>query len=515
MLGLPTIYDSNDQRNRTLRITATVCAAVFILAVVVLQQHVRMMRELTTNEATAALREDETVVRPGIGEMEIQAKLAVKSAALERRYAEPDEEFADQDPPDPGDPDAHSADESEEPVDESVAEVIADIDAIAVSRTERLRAALVAGEMAGAREALRRLDVLRQECGPDSTLSADAAWFELAYRGRHDEITPEARAALIDRHGWYARLALSYNLPDYLGDRTDVVGGAASIWRFLIRFVLVMGVCFMVGMGLAIWGVVKFASGEFASTVPQTADDRLVGPVYLETFALFAAGMTLFMLVAAGGVTVRDPGTAVALLTIGEFITWSLLLVPLWPLVRGVDRSVLLDDLGLGSGLGPVWKEAGWGVVAWMAGMPLLLVVGLLVDSIAAMFGSDDSGAESAGAFPMFDPPLADSWTLVVLGVVGAVIWAPVIEEIIFRGALHRWLRPKLGPAFTIGASSLLFAAVHPYSSAGLISVASGGLLYGVVREWRGSLVAPIVAHCLHNATISISTVALLVMLGD
>lgn len=37
-----------------------------------------------------------------------------------------------------------------------------------------------------------------------------------------------------------------------------------------------------------------------------------------------------------------------------------------------------------------------------------------------------------------------------------------------------------------------------------MFSVAVGGVVFGLLREWRGSLVAPITAHCPHNAFISI-----------
>lgn len=492
--------------NRTLRITALSCAAVFIVAVVVLQQHVRMMHEMTTTHASADSRRSETVVHPNIGGMEIEAKLAIKWAALERKY---NGESVN--------PVSQRTGAFEPPLDAFAKEAVEAVDSMAVSRTERLRAALVAAEFAGAREAVRRLEALREESGPDSSITADTHWFELVYSGKRSEITDEAEAALVSRHGWYARLALSWGQPDIAGDRWEVVTGAERVARFMFWFFIIMAACFVVGVGLAIWGVVLFAGGAMASTVGEGADDRLVAPVYLEAFALFAGGMLLYMLVAAAGVTVRDQGTAVALLTIGELITWTLFLAPLWPLARGIEWSVLLEDLGLaGDGeAGSIWKEVGWGIAAWAAGMPLSLGVGLLVAWLGDMISGTPAGESPANEYPMFEPPLADSWTLVMLGVIGAVIWAPIIEEIVFRGALHRWLRPRFGPAVTILTSSFLFGAVHPYSSAGLIQVAFGGLMYGIVREWRGSLVPSMVAHCLHNATISISTVSLLVMLGD
>lgn len=506
MFGLPTIYDSNDPRNRTLRVGALACAGLFIVAVVILQQHVRIMHEMTTSRATSDARHSEAVFHPNIGAMEIECKIAVKWAALERKY---NGELVN--------PLSERTGAFELPMDGMTRETVDSIDAMAVSRTERLRAALVVAEFAGAGEAVRRLTALSEEAGADSAITADAQWFTLVYQGRHAEITPEAKGALVARHGWYARLAFTWGEADNSADRWPLVQGAEEVARFMFWFYLLMAVSFVIGIGLAVWGIVLFAGGVITSTVAESADDLLVAPVYLETFAIFAGGMMLFMLVAAGGVTVRDHTLAVALLSIGEVISWTLLIVPLWPLLRGVDWSVLREDLGLavtGDEPEDVVKEMGWGVVAWAAGMPLSLLLGMLVtwlgDAVSA-----GAAVDAADEYPMFEPPLADSWVLVMLGVIGSVAWAPVIEEVVFRGAVHRWLRPSLGPLLTILCSSVLFAVVHPYSSAGLIQVAFGGLMYGIVREWRGSLVPSMVAHCLHNATIEASTVSLLVMLGD
>ncbi len=519
MLGLPTVYESNNPVNATLRTVALVCAGVFVVAVIVLQQHVRMMHEMTTSSASAESRQSETVVRPNIGPMEIESKLAVKIAALERRFADHDEVVPEPEPA-PTSAARAATDAEAASADPDVQEALEGIDAMAVSRTQRLRAALVAGEFAGSAEALRRIRELLDEADPDGALAADANWFEMIYRGQRDQVTPEARAALIQRHGWYAELALTFGQPDHAVERWSVVGGGMKLVKFVAVFYLLMGLCFLIGTGWAIWGVLKFASGAMASAVGESADDKLIAPVYLETFALFAGGMTLFMLVAAAGVTVRDQAIAATLLAISEVITWSLVLVPLWPLARSVDRSVLLEDLGLDIERRAVPREILWGVAAWMAGMPLSILVGVLVEMVGSMFSSSSAGAEGSAAttpqsYPMFEPPLADSWLLVLLGVVGAVVWAPISEEIVFRGVLHRWLRPRIGPALTIAASSIAFGAVHPYSSAGLIQVAFGGLMYGVIREWRGSLVPSMVAHCLHNATISVTTVYMLMALGD
>jgi membrane protease YdiL (CAAX protease family) len=90
-----------------------------------------------------------------------------------------------------------------------------------------------------------------------------------------------------------------------------------------------------------------------------------------------------------------------------------------------------------------------------------------------------------------------------------ACVSAPLFEELFFRGAMYRNLRTGLGRWGPLGSavasmaiSSFIFAAIHPQ---GLIFVpVLGGLAVGfcVMREWRGSINASIVAHALNNFTV-------------
>lgn len=76
-------------------------------------------------------------------------------------------------------------------------------------------------------------------------------------------------------------------------------------------------------------------------------------------------------------------------------------------------------------------------------------------------------------------------------------------EELLFRGAMFEELLPRLGPAWTLVATSLLFAAAHVGRDRRLLvwtalSLAIGFLLGGL-RLLTGSLVAPITLHVTVN----------------
>ena len=49
---------------------------------------------------------------------------------------------------------------------------------------------------------------------------------------------------------------------------------------------------------------------------------------------------------------------------------------------------------------------------------------------------------------------------------------------------------------------SLLFAAIHPQSYVVIPALASLAFGFSLLREWRGSLIAPMVGHSLHNGAL-------------
>lgn len=99
------------------------------------------------------------------------------------------------------------------------------------------------------------------------------------------------------------------------------------------------------------------------------------------------------------------------------------------------------------------------------------------------------------------------------------VIFAPLVEELVFRGALYRHLRMKLGfiPAGLI--SGLSFGMIHVISSlfAGnfsdlwyLINYAALGLVFCYAYEENDTIIAPMILHAMNNGLAS-----LLLIIGE
>src|SRR5262249_2437749 len=94
-----------------------------------------------------------------------------------------------------------------------------------------------------------------------------------------------------------------------------------------------------------------------------------------------------------------------------------------------------------------------------------------------------------------------NSWVIILLGLL-ASLWAPLVEESIFRGAMYRQLRGwwHWAPAGIVTA--ILFGVMHGYPLLMLGPVISLGFGFALLRGWGGSLIAAMTAHCLHNTAV-------------
>jgi len=191
--------------------------------------------------------------------------------------------------------------------------------------------------------------------------------------------------------------------------------------------------------------------------------------------------------------------------TIGVITFQALgLLALLWPVYRGMPWSELRRELGLTTGAGIV-RETAWGVVAWCMAIPMVLV-GIVISLILGwLLGGDISSARH----PLQEGLRSSSAGGIVIWYLVAAVVAPLLEEIVFRGGLYRGLRGgtsglPLPVSMVVSAllSSLVFAAIHPQGILFVPILGALAMSFCLVRELRGSLVAPMVGHALNNGLI-------------
>jgi len=265
--------------------------------------------------------------------------------------------------------------------------------------------------------------------------------------------------------------------------------------RIAISVVGFFGIAFValaVGVVTLVILSVKASSGAPMSRLAPT----LLGhqAIHIELFAAWVVYEVVLGVVASRA----DLG---GLGTIGVITFQALGLLALaWPIMRGMPWNELRRELGLTMGAGLV-REAAWGVLAWCMAVPMVLVGLVLSLLLGWLFG----GSLSDASHPLQEGLRSSSAGGIVIWYLVAAVVAPVLEEILFRGGLYRGLRGATGyslwESMVVSAllSSLVFAAIHPQGILFVPILGALAMSFCLVRELRGSLVAPMVGHALNN----------------
>lgn len=161
---------------------------------------------------------------------------------------------------------------------------------------------------------------------------------------------------------------------------------------------------------------------------------------------------------------------------------------------RRWGTGALLHDLGAR----PRWSDLGWGPVVWMGAVLAQLAVGAVVVAAGIPTGSNVDGMSE----------LTADRTYVIALLVTAVIAAPVVEELVFRGVVLRGLLSRFGAVAALALQGVLFGVVHvdPVRGAdniGLAMVLSGvGVALGVAAYLLRRIGPTIVAHAIFNGVV-------------
>jgi membrane protease YdiL (CAAX protease family) len=155
-------------------------------------------------------------------------------------------------------------------------------------------------------------------------------------------------------------------------------------------------------------------------------------------------------------------------------------------------------DLGTDIGLTPRFADLGWGPVIWLGAIGAQIVVGAVIVALGVPLVGNTEGIEEISA----------DRTYVVTLVITAVIAAPVVEEMVFRGVVMRGLRSRLPMVAVVVLQGLLFGAAHidpvrGVGNVGLVLVLAGvGVAFGVAVALLGRIGPSMVAHALFNGAV-------------
>jgi membrane protease YdiL (CAAX protease family) len=145
--------------------------------------------------------------------------------------------------------------------------------------------------------------------------------------------------------------------------------------------------------------------------------------------------------------------------------------------------------------IGGLRSAAVEGVRVWWEWLPLVMCVNGLVRLLAGKRPEETNPVELI--LRGEGPP-----SLIWLAAAAAVLRAPLVEELVFRGLFQTWFNVFTAwPA--ILSASILFAAIHPTfpDQVPLILV---GVMLGLAYQRTRNLLAPIVAHSLFNGFMTV-----------
>ncbi len=396
---------------------------------------------------------------------------------------------------------------------------------------DQVRTIIMSGEFEGAEEALHRIETTRLELSSrleeiepaeegevvegdgfvleeldDSGVTemsrlgivfTELDALESIYTNGPDSIEDPMRDQLVARYGVLGQASLAYGLDDDDPQREPVVNGFVGIALLLFFAMMVVVFATLAGFVLLIFGIVKLASGKMTFRFKAPAPG---GSVFLETYGLFVAGFAVLSI----GLFVLSTKVNPALGALSLPLQWVLLLVPAWALVRGMKVGAWKEAIGFHRGEG-LFKEIGCGIVAYLASIPVFLVgiaITLIVVIVQGMMAQSSGQAPEVVENPIFELLSGANPLLIVLVFTLATVWAPLAEELVFRGALYRHMRGRLHWVFAAFLSALLFAYMHSYGPLMVAPLIALGFMFAFMRQWRGSIIAPITAHFIHNASL-------------
>jgi len=260
-------------------------------------------------------------------------------------------------------------------------------------------------------------------------------------------------------------------------------------WILLSTIHLVLLVVGVVAMGLIMARRLSVVAGEAPFPPAWTAQDG---------YGLFLRGVFGFLLI---GIL-----TALLLPPVSPYAGIGTLAAGI-PLLWWLHRYLLVRNLSWATTFGLRLSSGGRGRVIGatfvVIGLSMLGEAAILL--VSQVWHYQPHWTDGLLESLLWGPP----W-LAACDIFDSAVWAPLIEEVAFRGVLYATLRITMGVWPAVSVSAGIFAVVHGYGVLGFASVFWSGLLWAVAYERTRSLLPGILAHMVNNLLVSAEFIWLL-----
>jgi len=153
--------------------------------------------------------------------------------------------------------------------------------------------------------------------------------------------------------------------------------------------------------------------------------------------------------------------------------------------------------------LAPADLTAAQVVRTGLAILSIVWVSGAVMEPVFKWIGGGDVDLSEI----YFDPMVMDSPPRMALAGVNAVVWAPLAEELTFRGIIYLSLRSIVRAPIAAFGSAALFAGAHLYSFEASFVVFFTGLVFAYGLERYRTLLPTLLGHALLNFFFVLSNV--------
>lgn len=266
------------------------------------------------------------------------------------------------------------------------------------------------------------------------------------------------------------------------------------------------GALFLSGVAaMLLYLILRFGAKERANALPTPAWsglDVLLGFAFWLCLQYFAGVMAFLLPVVFGQDTVPDRTAELTryalLLVVNLLSTVVLVMLPRLKYRQGPEV------FGLEARRAPIGSILA--VACYLASFFALLTLITLWVATLVSLGSEVEPQAALGFF--FESVAARDALAITLVATVAVVGAPVLEEVLFRGLLFRWVAHRLGTGLGIVISGLAFGAIHIEAIA-VVPTAILGMLLAYLYHRTNNLWLCIGFHALFNGgQLAMSAVA-------
>lgn len=176
------------------------------------------------------------------------------------------------------------------------------------------------------------------------------------------------------------------------------------------------------------------------------------------------------------------------MLQVNLFISFISIAIALFFIIK---RGLILDRIGISfkAKLKDIFGWVKMGIGAYCVTIPLVFI-GAMITRIFA----NQTFSDNPIVFWIKNGKISMVWIIFL-----AVIAAPVVEEIAFRGLLYTSLRKQFNKWGAAIISASIFSLIHPTIPYTLLPIFMLGMVFAIVREESNSIYPSMIAHALNN----------------